>query len=371
MDRAKGNQLKAKPAEKPAPKAAEAKIGHNQPPEQTEKFDLKKRPSEQPRSEGGRFGSKQPPPEQGEIRRGHFDAQAGVQTAKGVTGTQPAQGQSYPSLPSHAPFAQPPARMAESAKRDWAATPETVRGDIHRLQSEFAKAYQFYRADHEAFKPLKQYHQLAQQQGTTLEKAMGNYMGIEETLRRNPIEGLNQIIHNLNLVDPQTGKRIDIRDVSYTVLSQTPEQLQMMQQGNVQTAASNQIGALHQEVKGLKTALNQMHNQQQFVYTRSAVDQFAESHPRLDDEAFGEIVKREIQLGFDLPTAYRRAELLQPATHAEQIRTTPAQTRPPDRSISGAPAVAPSNGAARRPKEPSPTPQAAVQRAMRAMNGAL
>jgi hypothetical protein len=41
MDRAKGNQLKAKPAEKPAPKAADAKIGHNQPPEQTEKFDLK------------------------------------------------------------------------------------------------------------------------------------------------------------------------------------------------------------------------------------------------------------------------------------------------------------------------------------------
>jgi hypothetical protein len=38
-------------------------------------------------------------------------------------------------------------------------------------------AYQFYRDDHEAFKPLKQYHQLAKQQGTTLDKALGNYMG--------------------------------------------------------------------------------------------------------------------------------------------------------------------------------------------------
>ena len=145
----------------------------------------------------------------------------------------------------------------------------------------------------------------------------------------------------------------------------------MMQQGNAQTATNNQLGQMFQRLERLENENKQMHAQQQFVYTRSAVDQFAESHPRLDDATFGEVVKREIQLGFDLPTAYRRAELLQPATQAAQTRAPPAQTRSPDRSISGAPAVASSNGAARRPKEPRPTPQAAVQRAMRAMNGAL
>ena len=72
-------------------------------------------------------------------------------------------------------------------------------------------------------------------------------------------------------------------------------------------------------------------------------------HPRFDE--LGEVIEREIALGFDLDTAYRRAELLFPATHAAQTRTTSAQTRPVDRSIHGNPDVAPSNGASRRPTE--------------------
>src|SRR6187399_538577 len=51
FDRANNPPPKAaKPAEKAPPKAAEAKAGHNQPPEETPKegLDLKKRPADQP-----------------------------------------------------------------------------------------------------------------------------------------------------------------------------------------------------------------------------------------------------------------------------------------------------------------------------------
>ena len=54
FDRAASGKV-AKPAERPEPKAAEAKAGHNQPPEETEKFDLKKRPGDVPRGERGQF----------------------------------------------------------------------------------------------------------------------------------------------------------------------------------------------------------------------------------------------------------------------------------------------------------------------------
>jgi len=92
--------------------------------------------------------------------------------------------------------------------------------------------------------------------------------------------------------------------------------------------------------------------------------------PRIDEETFGSIVKNEVSLGFDLETAYRRAELLNPATQADQTRTTSAQTRDStDRSIHGSPDVAPSNGASRRPKEASRTPRDAVQNAMHRLNG--
>ena len=242
-----------------------------------------------------------------------------------------------------------------------------MRGDIHRMHHEFGQAYQQYRGAAEAFQPIAKFHQMAQQHGTTLEKALTNYTTIEQKLRSDPISALDTIVNNLGLTDPQTGQRIGLRDVAYTVLSQSPEQLRMLQQGNQQTAASHQIGALHQEIAGLKNHLHQMQNAQQFTHTRSAVEQYAESHPRFDE--LGEVIKREIALGFDLDTAYRRAELLFPATHAAQTGTTSAQTRPVDRSIHGNPDVAPSNGASRRQQKPSGSPYDAVQNAMKRLNG--
>src|SRR6478752_8885377 len=44
-------QARAPAQDKPDAKAAEAKQGHNQPPEETPKLDLKKRPDEQPQAQ--------------------------------------------------------------------------------------------------------------------------------------------------------------------------------------------------------------------------------------------------------------------------------------------------------------------------------
>jgi len=352
-----------KPAQ-PKARPAEAKAGHNNPPEETPKLNLKKRPDdqappEQPRDKG-RFAPRQ-------------DVN-GEQQSNAVNSGQPGQpgqpdqpGQPHKRLPPHAPYSEPIPRMAESAKRDWADTPETVRGDIHRLNSEVGKAIQHYQGVAQAFKPIARFHQMAQEHGTTLEQALTNYVGIETKLREDPIAGLDMIINNLNLKDPQTQQPIGLRDIAYYVLNRSPEQLQQVQQGNMQSAAQQQIGALYQEVNGLKRALQQWQNAQQFTHVRSAVDHFAETHPRLDE--LGALIENEIKLGFDIETAYRRAELLQPATHAAQTRTTSAQTRPTDKSIYGAPDVAPSNGASRRPKDPSPNPRAAVQNALHRLNG--
>jgi hypothetical protein len=256
--------------------------------------------------------------------------------------------------------------MSERAKQDWAGTPETVRGDIHRVQQEFGRAYQYYKADAEAMQPIKHFHEMAQAHGTTLEKALTNYVSMEQKLRADPVGGLDLIVHNLNLKTAD-GQRLGLRDIAYHVLSQSPDQLRMIQQGNTQQAAQHQIGALHQEVAGLKQALNQMHTTQQFTYTRSAVDQFADTHPRFDE--LGDLIENELKFGFDLDTAYRRAELLRPTTHAAQTRTTSAQTRPTDKSISGAPGAV-SNGAAHRtPKEASRSPRDAVANAIRRVNG--
>ena len=81
----------------------------------------------------------------------------------------------------------------------------------------------------------------------------------------------------------------------------------------------------------MKDQLQQMHTAQQFTYTRSQVDQFADSHPRFDE--LGTLIEQELKLGFDLESAYRRAELLSPATHAAQTRDHSGSDPRPRRQI--------------------------------------
>jgi len=371
-DKTNTREIRGKPAGDP-PKAAEAKKGHNQPPEpvgdEQPKLNLKKRPDDQPRGERGQFAPRQPATDGDNTRQTAADAQTSADAAQTLRKpTQTAQ------LPENAPFRDPPPRMADHAKAEWAAAPESVRGEVHRMHTEFAQAYQQYRGAAEAFQPIAPYHALAQQHGTTLDKALHNYVSMEQKLRADPIGGLDVIVNNLGLTDPQTGQRIGLRDVAYHVLSQSPEQLRQVQMGNQQSAAGQQIGALHQEIAGLKSALHQMHTQQQFNYTRAQVDTFAASHPRFDE--IGTAIKQELDLGFDLETAYRRAELLYPATQAAQTRGTApsAQTRPPaDRSISGSPggvSAASLAAASRRASEKPIGRREAIANAIKHVNGA-
>ena len=355
FDRANKPQAKpAKPAERDAPKAAEAKAGHNQPPEETPKegLDLKKRPGDQPsatpRTERGTFAPRQPaPPVEGAQNR--------------ATSAPPAR-----KLPEGAPYRDPPPRISDRARQDWDTAPESVRGDYHRLHQEAEGIHRHYKGIADAFMPVARYDQMARQQGTTLDKALASYVGIEMKLRADPIAGLDNIVHNLGITDPATGNRITLRDIAYHVLSQSPEQLKQLQMGNVQQATQHQMGALHREISGLKQALHQMHTEKQFTHLRSAVDQFAETHPRFDE--LGDLIERELKLGFDMETAYRRAELLRPGNTAAQTRPTSAQTRPIDRSISGSPDVTGSNPASRKPQK-TPERREAIQNAIRRVNG--
>jgi hypothetical protein len=354
FERASNPQPPAKRAEpKPAPKAAEAKPGHNNPPEETDKdkpIDLRKRPVAQAQE-------REPQPRD----RGRFAPREVDGAAQQQNPPAPAAQQRQAPAPG-VNFRDPPQRMSEAAKRDWGNTPESVRGDFHRMHQEFAQGYQRYKADVEAFQPVREFHEMARQQGTTLQAALSNYVSMEQKLRADLVAGLDQIVNNLGL-KTKDGQRIGLRDVAYHVLSQTPDQLRATQMGNNQQAAVHQIGALHQKMTGIENKLQEMQDRQQFTYTRSAIDQFADSHPRFDE--LGKVIEQELKLGFDLPTAYRRAELLYPTTQAAQTRNTSAQTRQPDKSISGAPDVTASNAASRRPREGSPTPRDAAANAMR------
>ena len=353
-------------ASRPKAEAAKPKIGHNQPPEQIDRerptLDLKKPPGDQPQRERTEHGHFAP--------RAQNDAQTRANGAQNAQNSaQPAQQQpsQHRQLPEGTPFRDPLPRMSEKAKADWHATPESVRGDLYRAQNEFQRAYGQYRADHQVMETIRPFHQMAAQHGTTLERALSNYTQMEQKLRQDPIAGLDIIVHNLNL-RAEDGSKIGLRDIAWHILNQSPEQHQLVQAKNAATAQSQQIGQLHQIVNQLATGMQQMQYAQQFTQTRSALDQYADGHPRFDE--LGDLIEREIKLGFTLDQAYARANLLRPATHAAQTRsTTTAQTRPAGKSISGAPS-GPPNGTGRRPEKPVGRREA-IASAIKRANGSL
>jgi hypothetical protein len=336
---------------------AEAKMGHNAPPEPTEvekPLNLKQRPSEQEQAQ-------ELPKARDRGEHGHFVPKADT---GGKTPGNDARGQQ--GMP--VAHARPLPRMSPQAQRDWPKAPETVRADVHRMHNEFAQAYQKFRGDHEAMNELRPYHRLAQSQGVKLSQALQNYVGIEEKLRSDPIGGLDVIVNNLNL-RTNDGRRLGLSDIAYHVLSQSPEQHRLTVHQNQQAAIAHQLAQVRQQQQALARQQAQMQYQQKFVQTRGAVDRFAETHPRLDE--LGDLIERELQFGFDLPTAYQRASLLRPgngtAAQTRSNNSTAPQTRSSDRSISGAP----DGGTANRAPRKASGRRESIVNAMRRVNGSL
>jgi hypothetical protein len=359
------------------PEAAKPRMGHNQPPEPMERekppLDLKKKPTEQTGSDA--------PRERAE--HGHFAAKATPENEKNIPRNIPG-GQSTPAptrppappatwnivqLPADAPHRNPPRRWSQQAQAEWAAAPESVRASVQRMNKEFSQHYGRMRADTEAMNAIRPFHQMAQQHGTTLDRALNNYVGMENKLRADPIAGLDLIVNNLNLHTPD-GQKLTLRDIAWHVLNQTPDQHKTLQLANTQTAISHQMGQLHQQQQAIARGLQQLHYERRFSHTRAGVDRFAETHPRLDE--LGDLIERELKLGFDLPTAYQRADLLRPATHAAQTRTSAAQTRTSDRSIHGAPDSGSSNGVSRSRSDSKPVGRRdSIANAIKRVNGSL
>lgn len=339
----------------PAPRKAKAVADDKTAPDD-KPLDLRKPPQDRYR-EGGRFAKS---PEAAATRQ--QDPALGQQAQQ--TARKPS-----PPLPETAPYREPPGRWADHAKAEWSAAPESVRGEVYRMAKEFDGAYQKLRGDHETMDKIRPYHEMATQHGTTLERALNNYVSMEQKLRTDLVGGLDVIVNNLNL-HTQDGRKLGLRDVAYHILNQSPEQHKLTQQHNASQAAQHQIGALHQEVAGLKSTISQLHNGLQFNYTRSQVDQFADdpNHPGFDE--LGDLIEQELRFGFSLEEAYQRAARLRPpTTRAAQTRTPPAQTRP-DKSIHGAPDTGPSDGQRRKGDKPVGRREA-IQRAIQRVNGGV
>ena len=338
-------QIKARNAEKAAEKPA---------PEIKAEPKADAKPAVEPKAD------QKPPQTRGE--HGHFAAKDQLAAQADAPATTPAPAS---EVQPQSQYRDPPSRFSNDAKETWANTPEPVKAEVNRAIRELEQGHQKYKADAEAFNEVREYHDLARQHGTTMKNALANYVGIERMLAQNPLQGFEQIISNFGWKMPD-GRPMTFRDFAAQVLGQSPDEQASHQNATIQE--------LRNEIAGLKNQLGgvtQTINHQRETAIMSQVETFAQSHPRFDELA--EAIKEEINHGYDLETAYARAERLNPAASPaiSQQPVIPAEKpKPPlnpagSKSISGAPSTAGSDPEPQAGNQPVPTIEQALKRAMR------
>jgi hypothetical protein len=316
-------EAKLKEAPKDAPKPVEAKTEAK--PEQ--------KPEPKPRDVTGKFASTKPADP------------APAPEQKPAASEQPAK-------PTQ--FSEAPKRFSDEAKTHWASAPEPVRAEIHRAVKELETGISQYR---EVVEPLKPYLQLAQKHGTTISKALDQYIAIERSLVSPDVAQKNAA---LNDVFQTAG--VNPREWAAQLLGQSPDQV-ANQQDSIIRELRQELAGLKQQIGGVTQNMQQQREQA----TLQEIHKFAADHPRFEELAEDIAFFMKSGRANDLSEAFELAERLNPApaasAQAPVIPAPPAAEVQPkgSKSISGSPSPG-SSPAAR--KQPSSSIRKALESAM-------
>lgn len=302
--------------------AAEPEKGADKPDAKTEAKAEKTTPAEgggQERDEHGRFKAKD-----------------------GTTDEKSEKPESVEAKPDEKPATDVPSRFSADAKAAWKDTPAPVQAEIRRAMSEMETGLNQYQ---QRFESLKPYEALAQQYGTSIEKALDNYIGLERQLHQNPMDGLQRVFDYIG-VSP--------RDFAAHVMGQSPDQA-ASQQDAIIRGLRQEIAGLKNDLQGVSTTLK---TDKESAVARQVSD-FAAQNPRFEELADDIAVILQVGKASNLQDAYALADRLNPApapAPAPAVPETPAapkpdlaaQTRKSGLSVTGAPSPG-SNPANRKP----------------------
>ena len=231
------------------------------------------------------------------------------------------------------PFNAAPDRFSPDAKEAWAEAPVAVRAEVHRLQEELTNGLDKYRGKAEAYSEFEDFHQQLQQRGQRFQDVVAQYTGIENMLRQNPMQGLDQICRNLGT---------SLNDVAAHVLQQPQENRDNAEMNHLRQMNQNlqqQLGALNGDVQNIRNHFTQQTEQN----VMQQINDFATANPRFTEleDHIGRLL--ETGMASNLQDAYSMAERLNPAPAlAPAPAPTPAptaQTQTGQLSPTGAPAT--------------------------------
>ena len=286
---------------------------------------------------------------------GHFAKKEGEEPAKPVEEARPA--------PKPTAFKDAPARFSADAKTAWEQAPEPVRAEIHRAVKELEGGIEKHRQSAQQWDELKDFHDLATKNNTSIKQVLGNYVGLINQLHSQPFAALERIVAGSGLKRAD-GTPVTLRDIAGAILNQKPDEVAARQDGVI-ASLNQKIAKLEQQLGGVTQNIER----QQTDAQRREVEAFAAQHPRFDELANDIEFFVSSGRAKTLSEAYELAERLNPApakaSPSEPL--TPAKTADPEPqklpkgslSVTGAP----SSGSAPAKGKPSPNARSAVDRA--------
>jgi hypothetical protein len=220
------------------------------------------------------------------------------------------------------------------SKEEW----EAVKRDIAKRNDEVGKGFEKLAE----YKPIERFAEMARQSGTTLHRALENYVGIEQDLRRDFIGGISRICQNQGISPLALANQILARN------GVAPSEGQAGNQPQAHQPAGVDLSPITQELNALKSYVQQ----QQTTAVQSEIQRFA-SDPK---HTFFENVKadmgRLMNSGYaeGLDDAYEKACWANPEIRnllIKQQQTAPTdpsakvaaatQARAASKSITGSP----------------------------------
>ena len=284
---------------------------------------------------------------------------------------QPVAQQTQQQAQKPATFAEPPARFHETAKSEWANAPETVRAEVHRMEKEFEKGIEKYKASHERYETVREFDEIAKQNGRELRQSLEKVVQVEKALASNPIAGLDMILREIG-PRKADGTPLTLLEVAAHVMNQKPED-RAMQQNSTIASLQSELAELKQQLSGVTTTIQK----QQENTVLQQVNEFQKDHPRFDELSEDIAFFLETKRASSLKEAYELAERLNPSSDPAPL--IPAQTQQQSaahtgndarplkpagqKSISGSPPSAADLAPVK--KGPTPSIDDALQRALR------
>ena len=241
-------------------------------------------------------------------------------------------------------YREAPQRFDAASKSEWESVPESVRGNIHRMERELSDGLAKYREAAESYESVREFDHLARQNGGNLRASLEKVVSIEQAFLRNPMEGMQRVADHFG---------INLRQLAAAISGQPADQAQAQNENTI-SQLRRTVAELQQQIGGVTQHMRAQQQSAQVASAQSEWEGFARENPRAE-ELEGEIasiLQRYPATGLSqrerLADAYAIAVARNPATAhtgavVEQAQTLPIEPRAAkpegQKSIAGAPSA--------------------------------